>query len=196
MLERLAHLVPAPSIPGLCLAPLVLIATDHGATAENTAPSDIDVADVPLVAWVGSRAHALPDTLPAFIEPPDRLAIFSSLSDALASSDWPKAREISARLSYELSAINEADTWFVIASDDSKTGRGPTLVINISPRSDVILEAPHVPFEPGTGEQALTLLRDLGGRAVLIAGAHRCASRTYAQCSGKTAVYGLSLIHI
>ena len=78
----------------------------------------------------------------------------------------------------------------MIASDDSKTGRGPILVINTSPRSDAIFEAPHVPFEPGTGEQALTLLRDLGGRAVLIAGAHRCASKTFAQCSGRTSVCG------
>jgi hypothetical protein len=75
-------------------------------------------------------------------------------------------------------------------SDDSNTGRGPTLVVNTSAGKDVIVEAPHVPFEPGTGEQAVTLVRDLGGRAALVSGAHRCASRSFTNCDGKTAVCG------
>jgi hypothetical protein len=45
-----------------------------------------------------------------------------------------------------------------------------------------------VPFEPGTGEQAIVFLNQLGGRAAIISGAHRCASRTFTACDGTTEV--------
>lgn len=184
------HIFLSNPFRALILMPVVIAASIAVASAQPADFSGFETVDVPLIAWVGSRDHAHPGTLVDFVEPPDRLAQFRAFSDALASSNWKKAHELATRLYYELIAINEADSWFVIASDDSKTGRGPIVVVNTSPRSDVIVEAPHVPFEPGTGEQALTLLRDLGGRAAIIAGAHRCASRTFASCSGKTAVCG------
>src|SRR5262249_25151425 len=98
--------------------------------------------------------------------------------------------ELAQILPYDIAEVRESNETFVVASDDGQSGRGPTLIINAGPRKDVILEAPHMPFEPGTGEQAVTLLRDLGGRAAIISGAHRCASRSFTTCDGKTAVCG------
>jgi hypothetical protein len=88
--------------------------------------------------------------------------------------------------------IHEAGTWLIVASDDSGSGRDPTIVINTSPTRDIILEAPHVPFDVGTGEEAVLLLRDLNGDAALISGAHRCASKSFTACDGKTTVCGTS----
>lgn len=164
--------------------------SDGLAGGQNTPPAGIEVLDVPLVAWVGSRDHAPPNSLADFIEPPDRLAQFRSFAEALSTSDWNSAAAFAKQLNYQLAAIYDDEQWFVVASDDSKSGRGPVVIVNTAPRMDVIFEAPHVPFEPGTGEEALVLMRALKGRAVLVAGAHRCASRTFATCSGKTAVCG------
>jgi hypothetical protein len=155
------------------------------AKAQTSAPTGIEVAEVPLVAWVAARQHALPDTLAGFSETDDLLASFRAFADAMAIRDWVNVRRLAQPISYEIVAISEGDAWFVVASDDSNTGRGPTLVVNANARKDVIIEAPHVPSEAGTGEQAVTLVRDLGGRAALVSGAHRCASRRLTSCDGK-----------
>ena len=160
------------------------------ASAQTSAPAGIDVVEVPLVAWVAARQHTPANTLAGFSETDERLATFRALADSLAIRDWEKALRLAQAVSYEVAAIREGNTWFVVASDDSKTGRGPTLVVNTRAGKDLIVEAPHVPFEAGTGEQAVTLLRDLGGRAAVISGAHRCASRSFTSCDGKTPVCG------
>ena len=150
----------------------------------------IETVEVPLAAWLASRDHALPDTLPDFAVDDARLSAFREFADALAAADWTKARQLAGPLDYQLVAIHEHNDWFVVASDDSGQGRGPTLVINASPRRDLVVEAPHVPFETGTAEQAAVLLRELGGRAAIVSGAHRCASRSFTTCDGRTGVCG------
>ena len=160
------------------------------AAPQTAAPGNIETVDTPLAAWLASRDHALPDTLPDFAVGEPRLAAFREFADALAAADWEKARQLAGTLAYELVAIRERNDWFVVASDDSGKGLGPTLVINVSPRSDLVVEAPHEPFERGTAEQAAVLLRELGGRAAIVSGAHRCASRSFAACDGRTAVCG------
>ncbi len=160
------------------------------AQTQQAGPPAIEVVDVPLIAWVGSRAHATPETLSNFTSDATRLTEFRALVEALAKGEWGAASQRAKGVSYQLAAIHEADTWFVIASDDSATGRDPIIVVNTAPKRDLILGAPHVPFEPGTGEQALILLRDLAVRAAIISGAHRCASKSFTACDGTTAVCG------
>lgn len=150
----------------------------------------LEVIDVPLVAWVTSREHALPDTLADFAASEEISNTFRAFVERLSIHDWASANELARRISYRVVAVKEGDAWFVIASDESKTGRNPILVLNSAARREIILEAPHVPFEPGTAEQSVTLLRDLGGHAALISGADRCASRSFSPCDGKTSVCG------
>jgi hypothetical protein len=150
----------------------------------------LEVVDVPLVAWVTAREHALPDTLADFSPTEERTMSFRKLVELMSAHDWAKVREAATAISYMVVAIKEGAMWFVVASDESKTGRDPVLIVNAAPERDIIFEAPHVPFESGTGEQAVTLLRDLRGKAAIISGAHRCASRTSSPCDGKTAVCG------
>jgi hypothetical protein len=131
-----------------------------------------------------------PNTLQNFATPPDRKARFRDLLKALLDHEWPQAVLEAGSLTYSLVTIRERDDLFVIASDDGGTGRDPTVIINLKPHRDLIVGAPHEPFERGTGEQAAILLRDLGGRAAVIAGAHRCASRSFSLCDGTTEVCG------
>ena len=160
------------------------------AVPQIAAPGNIETVEVPLAAWLASRDHALPNTLPDFAVDEMRLAAFRGFADALAAADWTKARQLAGPLHYQLVAIHERSDWFVVASDNGGQGRGPTLVINASPRRDLVVEAPHEPFEPGTAEQAAVLLSELGGRAAIVSGAHRCASRSFTSCDGRTAVCG------
>jgi hypothetical protein len=155
LLRRWAHVAAICAV----LAPAGAVPT----RAQPAAPPGVEVVDVPLVAWVAARPHALPDTLMTFAVGNTRLRRFRQLVSALADQDWNRARERADVLDYQLVAIREGGAWFVVASDGSMTGRDPTIVINVSAAKDVIVTAPHVPFETGTGEQAVTLLRELGG---------------------------------
>src|SRR5262245_64650603 len=58
-----AGLAPAGAAPG---------------RAQPAAPPGVEVADVPLVAWVAARLHALPDTLTTFAVDDTRLGSFAS----------------------------------------------------------------------------------------------------------------------
>jgi hypothetical protein len=106
--------------------------------------------------------------------------------------NWAQAVVQARSIAYLLVTIREGGSAFIIASDDSHTGRDPTVIINLNPRRDFIVGAPHMPFEPGTGEQAAIFPRDLGGRAAIISGAHRCASRSFTACDGETEVCGVA----
>jgi hypothetical protein len=159
------------------------------ATAEEPLPG-IPIVGMPLAAWVAARPHTPPNTLQNFETSPDRTARFGGLLKALLNHEWPQAVLQAGSLTYSLVTIREGDNLFVIASDDSGPGRDPTVIINVKPQLDLIVGAPHEPFERGTGEEAAILLRDLGGRAAIIAGAHRCASRNFSLCDGKTEVCG------
>lgn len=172
-------------------AAILLIAIHQGAS-QTSAPSNVEVVDIPLPAWTASRDHALPGSLSEFATDDTRRKQFGLLIERLADKDWDEARKLasSPSLKYQLVAIRELNDWFVIASDDSGEGRDPTVIINLTPRRDVIFEAPHVPFERGTAEQAAILLRELGGRAAIVSGAHRCASKKFTTCDGTTPVCG------
>jgi hypothetical protein len=172
----------------LCLALLLFAASP--AAAEPSGRPDIPVVSVPLAAWVASRPHALRDTLANFETPSDRTEKFRALLESLLARNWTQAVTQARSMDYLLVTIREGGNTFVIASDDSNTGRDPTVVLNLNPRRDFIVGAPHVLFEAGTGEQAAIFLRDLAGRAAIIAGAHRCASRSFTACDGTTEVCG------
>ena len=171
-----------------CLA-LLLFAASPAAAQPSESP-DIPVVGMPLAAWVASRPHTFPDTLANFETPPDRIAKFRALLESLLARNWAQAVAQARSMDYLLVTIREGGLTFVVASDDSQTGRDPTVIINLIPRRDVIVGAPHMPFEAGTGEQAAILLSDLAGRAAIIAGAHRCASRSFTACDGTTEVCG------
>lgn len=123
-----------------------------------------------------------------FTTPDERTKQFRDFVETLAALDRTKAAELAKGLDYQLVEIDENGKKYLVASDDSGSGRDPTIVINTAPKRDIIFEAPHVPFEVGTAEQAVVLLRSLDGVAALISGAHRCASKSFTACDGKTPV--------
>jgi hypothetical protein len=139
-----------------------------------------------LIAWITAQKHAPADSLENFETQKIRRERFQALLKSMLEKDWANAERLARPLSYRLVTIDEAGNSFIVASDDR--GLDPIVVISLRAARDVIIQAPHVPFERGTAEQAIILLKDLGARAAIISGAHRCASRSFTTCNGMTAV--------
>jgi hypothetical protein len=174
----------------VAIAAALLVGAGVCAVAQESPRPRLTTVDGPLVAWISSRKHAAPETLADFHTDAARMRRFRMFTKALANHDWRRVRTLAGRLVYQVVALQEPEAWFVIASDATSTGRDPTIVVNLRPRRDLILEAPHMPFERGTAQQAAILLRRLGGRVAIISGAHRCASRSFTACDGRTEVCG------
>ncbi|MCG8457353.1 MAG: hypothetical protein MI919_13840 [Holophagales bacterium] len=87
---------------------------------------------------------------------------------------------------YRLTRLPEESVW--IYEDPSHLE--PSLIVNTGPRLDLVIQAPHAGLESGTPLQAAYLLRRTGARAVLLSGMHRCASKVFSDCDGKTSVCG------
>jgi hypothetical protein len=115
---------------------------------------------------------------------------FGRLVTALATRNWEDARKLSSELRYKVATIQDSSGTYLGIYDPA--GKDAAVVLNLAPRRDVVFEAPHVPFEVGTAEEAVLLLQAVGARAALISGAHRCASLAFAGCSGTTEVCGRS----
>lgn len=144
----------------------------------------LPVVRQPLIAWITAQKHAPADSLKNFETARSRRELFQALVAAMAGQDWAKARLLAQQLGYRLGMFHEANS--AVASDDS--GIDPIVIVNLNAARDVIVQAPHVPYERGTAEQAIVLLRDLRARAAIISGAHRCASRSFTMCNGMTSV--------
>ena len=112
--------------------------------AAKTRPSGIQPSiqqvNVPLTAWIASRPHALPNTLPSFETPSGRAAAFHSMLEALVARHWAKAAAQAKSIAYQLVAIREGGSTFIAASDDSGTGRDPTVLLNLNARRDFVVE--------------------------------------------------------
>ena len=151
----------------------------------------LPVIEQTLAAWVAAQKHALPNSMPHFDQERNRNALFGAMLSNIIGQEWEKASQTAQKLNYQLARINETNGAFVVAADPN--GIDPIVIVNVSALKDVIVQAPHVPFEKGTAEQAVTLLKNLGARAAIISGAHRCASRSFTMCNGRTAVCSGSL---
>ena len=177
------------SAPSLCLAVSLVLCITAAETASAAAPP-LKVVRTPLAKWIAARRHIAADTLVKFTTGALRKNRFRTFVLALADQNWAQVATLAGELSYRVVARREARRWFAMAYD--RRGRDPTIVVNLNAHRELILGAPHVPFETGTAEQAILLLRDAGGRAAIFAGAHRCASATYTACDGTTSVCGAS----
>jgi hypothetical protein len=66
----------------------------------------------------------------------------------------------------------------------------PVFVIREGDARKVIVEVPHTVFDYYTLEQGVAAFRELGARALLVSGSHRCASSKVSSCDGASDVCG------
>jgi len=183
--------LPVLLCTALCLA--AAAAAVEPACAQSSAiapPPPLTVVKRPLVAFITSRKHLAADTLDDFVTRAARKARFQALVEALADQDWPQVTAIADQIGYRAVTVREGRVWYAIVFD--RRGRDPIVILNLKPRRELIIGAPHVGFERAIGEQATVLMRDVGARAVILNGADRCASAAHTACDGTTAVCGAS----
>src|SRR5262245_24874985 len=114
----------------------------------------------------------------------------ASTLDQLAKKkpDYVFALEHAALAGYELCAEEE-----LVLLRPVKSGFGqPVLAIRRRIARALIIEVPHTVTDYGTLDQGVAAFTALKARALIVAGAHRCASSTASACDGATAVCGAS----
>jgi hypothetical protein len=105
----------------------------------------------------------------------------------------PSAAWHAGALGYSVSSLQTPKECLLVLAPTSTAPPGQaTLIVRPAYRRDLVIEAPHVPFDFETDAEAAQLFDAVGARAVLIAGATRCASSAASgcypdpQCSGES----------
>ncbi len=132
-----------------------------------------------------------------FVKPSaGELAAFRDVLGRIASYDLPGAEQalFASGLPYRLVRLADsgAEGREVIVLEESGTvpkGWG-TFVVDPAPRSALVLEVPHVGYDIDTETEGVDVFRHTRARALLVAGAHRCANAEATPCSGQTDVCG------
>jgi len=167
--EQGPQFVPSLSDPDLTLYPVCA----DGALAEFSA----EAIDAP---GAGSEGYVAPtqatlDALRAGIE----AVVGGDVTAALAALDGT---------AYQV-CRGTGDEQALIVVEPTTPGTGqPLLAVRMVEASPLILGIPHPVYELGTLTQGTDLLRELRARALVVAGAHRCANAAQSPCDGSTDV--------
>lgn len=134
--------------------------------------------------------HRAADSLSSMPKSTERATAFVRALDALLDGRVALARGHAAAAGYAIAEKPQNGRRYRILFDRDRVGIGPTVAIAVSPVRDAVIEAPHPVIDRATDSQAVALFFQLGARALIIAGANRCAARAFSPCSGRTAVCG------
>jgi hypothetical protein len=116
-----------------------------------------------------------------------RLVALESSIVSLLHADAGAAKVYAATAEYSLCRGTGAES--TLALWRAAPGEGQArIVLRTGPSRGAILEAPHPLHDSGTLEQARDLFTQLGARALVVSGTHRCANAAASGCSGTTAV--------
>lgn len=100
--------------------------------------------------------------------------------------DYVYALERAALAGYELCARGSLVLFRPVKAGDGQ----PVFSIRRGPARNLIVEVPHTVFDYRTLEQGAAMFDRLEARALLVSGAHRCASGKTSACSGASDVCG------
>lgn len=123
---------------------------------------------------------------------PEELQSFeAAFGRLLALGATPEVQSEFAALQYAVSLYRDAAGVEYLVLEDSDSGRsGGTFVVNLMPARELIVEAPHSDSDEGTAGQSTAMFFQLGARALLLNGTHRCASSTASACSPENSYCG------
>ncbi len=158
------------------------------APLEATVPPSWPRVEGSLTAWLEARPHAGPKSEARILLQDGRLEGLQTALAQLWSGRWDEGRSTARDAGYEATLFTQNGASFILLAAAQAGGIDATVVLNLAPRADLVVEVPHPDFEPGTTAEGTDLLLRAGGRALIQAGAHRCASTRASPCGGKTAV--------
>lgn len=129
---------------------------------------------------------------PYRVPSPDQLEISRRAFTALVDGQILTAAAIFDEIGFEVvHLVNEGEATYLVREKSSVGLRGWGLyAVNLTSRRPLLLEAPHPLNDRYTDRQALNLMTRLGGRAVLLSTAFRCATRRRSECPGYTKACG------
>jgi len=88
---------------------------------------------------------------------------------------------------------NDNQTYWMLAEVLPVTvGWGTYVIRSEEVAHEIVVEVPHPVADWRTDPEGVEIFRQLGARALLIAGADRCANTAYSTCNGLTIAYGES----
>jgi hypothetical protein len=162
-------------------------ATD--APASDDAPSTDPCADPQVVRaasvrdFVASLTHA-----DAFANLDDgQLAAVGAAARALLDGDVATARTQAVAVGYRVAAlVTPAECFLLLAPTDAAPAGQATLVVRPNWRRNLVVEAPHVPNDGNTDLEGAIVFANTAARALVIAGARRCASPIDSGCFAST----------
>jgi hypothetical protein len=106
---------------------------------------------------------------------------------ALDRGDIASALAAAAPADYRVLPLTAANRcYWVLQPNDSRIGHHSTLIYAPDWTRDLVIEAPHVPEDHHTDTEAVVLFETLHAKAVIIAGAARCAVSLSSGCRPTT----------
>jgi hypothetical protein len=134
--------------------------------------------------------HRAADSLASMPVSDGRTAAFARALRALIDGRVAAARGHAAAAGYAIAEKPQDGRLYRILFERDGAGIGPLVALAADPLRDAVIEAPHPVIDRATDNQAIALFFHLGARALVIAGANRCAARKASPCSGRTRVCG------
>ena len=102
---------------------------------------------------------------------------------ALDQGDIAGALTAAATVDYRVQSLKVASTcYWVLQPRDARVGEHGTLIYAPHWTRDLVIEAPHVPEDHHTDREAAELFDKLHAKALIIAGAGRCATAEPSNC--------------
>lgn len=126
----------------------------------------------------------------------DQMLAWSGLVDAVSRSDLDTACRSLAEKGFPYQVVvftdlpHESERVILLREIVPITTGWGTYVFRPGSERDLLIEVPHPLADSRTRTQGVVLFRSLSARALLMAGAHRCANASYATCGGTTIACG------
>jgi hypothetical protein len=112
----------------------------------------------------------------------------------MLSGDYSSAHTEAALFGYKVVEYNNTGetpnkTYYLLEKTSAGTNYWGTFILNPAPdRCTLFVQAPHPINEINTGKQGFFIFREIGARAFILSGTHRCNNSNSSSCSGTTAV--------
>jgi hypothetical protein len=187
--------LPAWLLPALLLPLATGCPADDGDDGDDDDTTHDPMAAVPVCAGsVTGDLHIdgidppLSDSEDYEIPTSSELEGLRSSIEALLDGDGDAAMEGASLAGYRLCRGDGDEAERVLWRPEADGSGGAWIVVDLGPARPLILGTPHAWLEYGVLDECLAAFEQIGARALIVTGTHRCANATPSGCSGTTMV--------
>jgi hypothetical protein len=166
------------------------ILTLSGIYGQTTDSGDLEtfvfniISNMP--ATVGSNDYLAPSG--------SELTNWSNSISYMLSGDYSSAHSEASLFNYKVVEYNNTGetpnkTYYLLEKTSAGTNYWGTFILNPVPdRCALFVQIPHPKNDFNTGKQGFFIFREIGARAFILSGTHRCNNSNSSSCSGTTTV--------